>query len=85
MIEQVIIYPCIIAVSLLNSSEFFNLVVFHGYDKIAFMMLCADENLAARGNFEQFLFDYEVLREATGNFDGNNMLGKGGYGEVYKV
>jgi hypothetical protein len=49
------------------------------------MMLCADENLAARGNFEQFLFDYEVLREATGNFDRNNMLGKGGYGEVYKV
>jgi len=46
MIEQVIAYPFIIAVSLLKYFEFLNLVVFHGYDKIAFMMLCADENLA---------------------------------------
>ena len=48
-------------------------------------MLCVDENSAARENFEQFLFDYEFMREATGNFNRNNMLGKGGFGEVYKV
>eukprot|EP00253_Pinus_taeda_P004853 PITA_04853 len=43
-----------------------------------------DVNLPARENFEQFLFDYEVMREATGNFNRSNMLGKGGFGEVYK-
>eukprot|EP00253_Pinus_taeda_P004252 PITA_04252 len=43
-----------------------------------------DVNLAARENFEQFLFDYEVMREATGNFNRNNIIGKGGFGEVYK-
>eukprot|EP00253_Pinus_taeda_P021937 PITA_21937 len=43
-----------------------------------------DVNLATRENFEQFLFDYEVMREATGNFNRNNMVGKGGFGEVYK-
>eukprot|EP00253_Pinus_taeda_P023922 PITA_23922 len=43
-----------------------------------------DENLAARGNFEEFIFDYELLRYSTANFDRNNMLGRGGFGEVYK-
>lgn len=43
-----------------------------------------DENLAARGNFEGLLFDYEVIRDSTANFDRNNMLGRGGFGEVYK-
>eukprot|EP00253_Pinus_taeda_P008027 PITA_08027 len=44
----------------------------------------ADENLAPRGYFEQVNFDYEILRNSTANFGGNNMLGKGGFGEVYK-
>lgn len=43
-----------------------------------------DENLAARGNFEEFIFDYELLRCSTANFDRNNILGRGGFGEVYK-
>eukprot|EP00253_Pinus_taeda_P018363 PITA_18363 len=43
-----------------------------------------DDNFAARENFEQFVFDYEVLRQVTHDFDENNMLGKGGFGEVYK-
>lgn len=57
----------------------------HGYDKKKIIMVCADVNLATRENFEQFLFDYEIMREATGNFNRNNILGKGGFGEVYKV
>eukprot|EP00253_Pinus_taeda_P001528 PITA_01528 len=44
----------------------------------------ADENLVARGNFGQIFFNYKVLRDSTRNFDRNNMLGKGGFGEVYK-
>lgn len=43
-----------------------------------------DENLAVRGNFEEFIFDYEVLRDSTANFDRKNMIGRGGFGEVYK-
>ena len=74
-------YPFIVAVSLLNSSQFLNLVP----DKIALMTLSIDENLAARGNFEGLLFDYEVIKHSTANFDRNNMLGRGGFGEVYKV
>eukprot|EP00253_Pinus_taeda_P032257 PITA_32257 len=52
--------------------------------KIVVLMLCADKNLDARGNFGEVLFEYKVLRDSTGNFDRNNMLGKGGFGEVYK-
>lgn len=44
-----------------------------------------DENLDARENFEQFILDYEVLRNSTVNFDRNNILGRGGFGVVYKV
>jgi serine/threonine protein kinase len=43
-----------------------------------------DKNLDARGSFGQVSFDYKVLRDSTGNFDRKNMLGKGGFGEVYK-
>eukprot|EP00253_Pinus_taeda_P013012 PITA_13012 len=43
-----------------------------------------DENLAARGNFEEFIFDYELIRDSTANFERKNMLGRGGFGEVYK-
>ena len=46
---------------------------------------CEVENVAARGNFEQYVFDYEVLRDSTGNFDRDKMLGRGGFGEVFKV
>ena len=53
--------------------------------KIVILMLCADKNLAASENFGEFFFDYKVLRDSTGNFDRSNMLGKGGFGEVYKV
>ena len=45
----------------------------------------ADEKLSARRNFDQFLFDFEFLEESTGAFDINNMLDKGGFGEVYQV
>lgn len=31
------------------------------------------------------LFTYESLLKATGNFHSKNKLGKGGFGEVYKV
>uniref|UniRef100_A0A0D6QRZ0 Protein kinase domain-containing protein n=1 Tax=Araucaria cunninghamii TaxID=56994 RepID=A0A0D6QRZ0_ARACU len=41
-------------------------------------------DLAARETFEQVIFDYEVLKDATENFGGRNLLGKGGFGEVYK-
>jgi len=41
--------------------------------------------LAAAETFEQVIFEYDVLRDATENFDNANLLGKGGYGEVYKV
>jgi len=53
--------------------------------KIVVVMLSADKNLDASGNFGQVFFDYKVLRDSTGNFNSNNMLGKGGSGEVYKV
>eukprot|EP01018_Ginkgo_biloba_P006020 Gb_41607 [translate_table: standard] len=61
----------------------------------SFQQLCArvrlqskedrrDEGLLAREIFEQVIFDYEVLINATGNFDNNNLLGEGGFGKVYK-
>ena len=78
-------YPFIIAVSLLNSSQFLNSVVFNAYDKIALMTLSIDANLAARGNFEEFSFDYEVIRDSTANFERNNMLGRGGLGAIYRL
>jgi len=65
--------------------EFFNLVVLKRYEKIAIMVLFADENLTTRGHFEYIFFEYEVLRDSTRNFDINNMLGKGVFSEVYKV
>lgn len=50
-----------------------------------------DEKAIPKGNFEHgadenvpVLYDYEVLRQSTGNFHRNNILGKGGFGEVYK-
>ena len=61
------------------------MVEFKAYDEIALMTLSADENLAARGNFEEFIFDYELIRDSTANYDKNNMLGRGGFGEVYNV
>eukprot|EP01018_Ginkgo_biloba_P034026 Gb_11949 [translate_table: standard] len=43
-----------------------------------------DGDLLARESFEQVIFDYEVLRNATGNFGNDNVLGGGGFGKVYK-
>ena len=53
--------------------------------KVVIVMLSPDKNIDARGNFGEVYFDYKILRDATGNFDRNNMLGKGEFGEVYKV
>ncbi|KAH9295915.1 hypothetical protein KI387_039503 [Taxus chinensis] len=41
-------------------------------------------NLGGRQTIEQVFSDYEVVRNATDNFDGRNLVGKGGFGEVYK-
>ena len=84
MIEQVVIYHCIIYF-IPHSTEFFNSVVFDPNEKIVLLMLWADENFAARGNLETTIFNYEVLRDSTRNFDRNNMVGKEGFREVYKV
>eukprot|EP00253_Pinus_taeda_P003137 PITA_03137 len=36
------------------------------------------------GDFEQVIFNYELMRDVTGNFDRKHMLGRGGFGEVYQ-
>ncbi|KAH9295910.1 hypothetical protein KI387_039498, partial [Taxus chinensis] len=41
-------------------------------------------NLGGRQTIGQVFSDYEVVRNATDNFDGRNLVGKGGFGEVYK-
>ncbi|KAH9290254.1 hypothetical protein KI387_034371 [Taxus chinensis] len=43
-----------------------------------------EEDVAARETFEQVIFYYDVLKDATADFDVKNLLGKGGFGEVYK-
>lgn len=61
---------------------------------VCFVLLCRrsrqwkscsrpDDNLTAvKESFE--VFDYEVLKNSTGNFKRNNVIGRGGFGEVYK-
>ncbi|XP_059077443.1 cysteine-rich receptor-like protein kinase 42 isoform X2 [Cryptomeria japonica] len=44
-----------------------------------------EEDLDAREVIEQVtIYNYETLRDATANFNPSNLLGKGGFGEVYK-
>ncbi|KAH9295925.1 hypothetical protein KI387_039513, partial [Taxus chinensis] len=43
-----------------------------------------DGNLGGRQTIEQVFSDYEVVRNATDNFDGRNLAGKRGFGDVYK-
>lgn len=60
------------------------LTVFKLNVNFSLTLLCAagENNISVTQSLQ---FDFKTIETATGKFSGSNMLGQGGFGEVYKV
>lgn len=52
---------------------------------LAFFLFCCCEDLDEIERVETAQYDFAVIRTATNNFSDAKLLGRGGFGAVYKV
>lgn len=57
------------------------------HSRYIYCLVCAAGNdvSAVEEPVESLQFDFATIEAATNNFSENNKLGKGGFGDVYKV